>query len=336
MICNSKKKYDTLILDPDQPYCLVDQNLLRKAVEFFQDKKEIEDDEFMRLIGIYSKKEIMNILDVYDDNEYIASLNQLKTSNPLLYDRITHGPNKLCTTLGDIIPCNLPPMFREYVPVQVIGAGLAGIVVQYKKINDTDTFIGKFVKLQGTLLDVDEESRIQKMMYNIDKLAPEILGVYQLDSKFALITMKPVHTTLHHFLECIIDTYGDDDNELNNWLIKIIVRVIILLKKLKVINFTHGDMHTNNIGVNFGDKIDDFYLSLIDFGQSSCRVYNTKLDASQFLRSIKQEKVRKLFRDSINSEFNINVKGNLEESSELHRAYRKFQIGCLTSDVKKT
>lgn len=173
--------------------------------------------------------------------------------------------------------------------VKKLGKGSVGMV--YVVVNSTGQNFALKVQIvtpgQRRFMSVEDEVKLQMFFANLN-LAPRIIGITSvqlLDPKrtqVQIILMEPVDFTLDDLL-CHPNTFD------NKWVPVIAEQLKHLFLALHKYGITHGDLHSGNIGFVYKRDTKELKLQLIDFGQSSNKSNNSKVDALQFFHGISNE-----------------------------------------------
>ncbi|MCH9715622.1 MAG: hypothetical protein K0U52_00860, partial [Gammaproteobacteria bacterium] len=191
---------------------------------------------------------------------------------------VTPGGQELCKIIKQYLPnvCGL----QEGTILGVLGQGVFGIVLlmRYRKKHYAVKVIVEKAKSAGNT--IEKEIAIQNDFYKLG-LAPKVTCHQVVTNRYGqrvhVVSMDRVDGNLFYLL-CLIGH--------NPRLVKEAARQLIeIMTVMRHYGITHGDMHGGNVGFrHLGEG--RFQLMLLDFGQSSTKVYNPIVDAEQFLSAL--------------------------------------------------
>ena len=180
----------------------------------------------------------------------------------------------------------------------------------------------------ANFVPIEHEVRMQQTFAKAG-LAPQIYCHAKTragENTVHMILMEPVDFTLNALLCRDVVTH-ETLKEVGMSLFKLLV-------KMKQMNVTHGDMHTENIA--FRQQPDGTYkMLLIDFGQSSLRVNRPLVDAEQLLSDLVEleeaspkliryiTRVLTFFLQRFAGESGA-LKGTRDEFFKRHRSYEPY------------
>jgi hypothetical protein len=142
---------------------------------------------------------------------------------------------------------------KNYVPVDVYGAGINGIVFKLQH-RTKKTFRSVKVVTADNEKVIIHEAKMQKILaqYNMAPSVHEIYKTTYRSTPLMFTVMDPITTTLYKYLVAQRPVEA------------VIPALKCLLKKKAILKFIHGDMHIENIAI----LADGNTLGFIDFGFS--------------------------------------------------------------------
>ncbi len=186
---------------------------------------------------------------------------------------VSPGGYKLCMSMKKYLPnaCNIKSV------IDVLGQGAYGIVLSVMNDQDQKHAVKVIVHKDNIVtVPTELEVAIQNDFHRIG-LAPAVnctlTATNKYGKKVSFISMDTVDGTLFKLL-CLIRDQPDKIREA-------VRQLVGIMKTMRKYGITHGDMHGGNIG--YRNVPGGFKLMLIDFGQSSTKVYNPVLDAEKFI-----------------------------------------------------
>jgi hypothetical protein len=207
-----------------------------------------------------------------------SSLKTIKYLSKYKKDKGEVDYNWVCSAMMEFLP-KICLLKNGWKPIKLLGAGVFGVVFEVKNINTGELAAFKIViENEDTYISPKQEI-VNQIIFSKEGLGPK---VYCVSSK--QIAGEKVYGILMERIDMILKDFLM--KSLNEEQKKIFIKSLLtFLSIMRDKNFTHGDMHTENIAL-IKDRKNPMKLKLvfIDFGMSSTKVADTRLDASQFLR----------------------------------------------------
>jgi len=225
----------------------------------------------------------------------------------LVGGEVSMQKKRLVTTVGQTdvnINCNLLERFlphfscfRGWHIARILGQGSFGTVLLLtNRQNQFRAVKLQFENAREQFMKPETEIKLQQEMAR-RHLAPAVICKETVNiqkKRLHVFVMDTVDKTLKKYIQDLYQDFPrEDQRETRVLRLQQILRALmLLLLEMKKLKFTHGDFHTENLMLK---KVDGKYqLYMIDFGQSSQRFNDVKVDVSQFLRTLKDLKVRVL------------------------------------------
>lgn len=173
--------------------------------------------------------------------------------------------------------------------VKKLGEGSVGMV--YVVVNSKGENYALKIQVvtpgQPRFMSVEDEVKLQNFFANLN-LAPRVVGLTTvqlqdpLKTQIKIIVMETIDFTLDD-LVCNPNAFPA------SWVNAVAEEVKQLLLVLHKYGITHGDMHSGNIGFVYDPDTKQLKLRLIDFGQSSNKGNNARVDALQLMHGLSPE-----------------------------------------------
>jgi hypothetical protein len=217
---------------------------------------------------------------------------------------LTSDPNTPCRAFKRYLPKS--KMLRGWEALSVIGRGKFGVVFLMQR--------GKTQRVLKIVQDKKTSFNSPKVEVQIQTvaaaagIAPKIRGQIEryigTDGLHRIMFFTDsLDITLSSYLRCIELTLGNDLNAKQRLWELIVVALFALMTKMKKLNMTHSDMHTENVMLGF-ESADKLKIQLIDFGQSSLKECHPSVDVSQLLRTIRMDNVSRECEDYFDKRMN--------------------------------
>lgn len=252
--------------------------------------------------------------------------------NRLQYDTVDRVyADYSSTSLGDVCANLLNevgnPCLQGWTFEKKLGQGAFGAVFRVRRGSERAA-VKFMIPSDRYFTSVENEVQMQKLFASYG-LGPQILcytKVYVHSNELHVILMEPIDFTLfklvcqHKVSTRTIEKIGD--------------AIESIMVKLNKLGFTHGDMHSKNLG--FVRQPDGrMKMMFIDFGQSSTQTNNPVVDAEQLLSELKEiQRASPRIVSHIESVLNgvvhrINpaygrLKGTRQAFKKAHRAYEPY------------
>jgi tRNA A-37 threonylcarbamoyl transferase component Bud32 len=229
---------------------------------------------------------------------------------------------------------------ERYRPSRIIGEGRYGIVVAICK----DRYECLAVKIQQvhSEYNLEREIRIQQKLSNLE-LCPKIVTsptFFKHDNKnFAVISMEIVDKDLMTLLE------GNLELKSIEMIAGNITDMIALIANS---GCTHGDFHIANLSMKFRKNAWEdtvIYPQLLDFGQSTDKFSDPRLDTLQMLRTLLEKQSPTLNTDNrkfllkhlfeFYNDFFLPKLNNLSEIEDLHKKYNNEYLKHIAEGSEK-
>ncbi len=142
----------------------------------------------------------------------------------------------------------------------------------YKNLEDI--LICRINRYSDEYSHIKKENELHQIFYQKTKLSPQILKFWNDEkNKISCIVMKKYLTFYEYFIKINSKIKLDYEITLQNFIIKIILKIDDILQKLRIYDFRHGDLKYNNILCEkYDDNIENINFLFIDFGFSSFKI----------------------------------------------------------------
>lgn len=264
--------------------CLFSQDQFFNAVAFFLNQPKLSSSKHM--------VQLQKCMAVKKSFKECLSIAQARTNYLLkIMKKYKHEQysTMLCAELMNFIP--LPELWNEYTLVRYLGGGAFGqaFLIQHKTTGQVRVI--KFTSEtkppeKGSFnLSLRAETAVQSVFAD-HGVAPRAHAYYEVlvgKRELHAVVMDRVDTTIEQFLTYPVGT-GDNMVSITD-INTVATKLVELIQKLHVASLTHGDMHTGNIGIVYGDDGRSIEkLLLIDTGQATVKFSHPVLEMEQFLR----------------------------------------------------
>jgi hypothetical protein len=352
-VCHPENVEAIRLNDPSHVWCRIQgkENVLRLVKNLTG--RDITQEAVDKMLGMLSTEELWNKIGIKTKGrkrkDVLLEVEKLKDSGEyfkrIKNKKITHDPNAACKYIQTLIPET--KYTKGWKVVKVLGSGEFGTVILLQK-GIKFRAVKFMIPSDRDWVTPIQEYHLQEVANKIG-IAPKVLAVEKRrkSNRTMYITVQGImDMDFVSYLKCVDNFVAPKYRE--TYYRKIfmgMVEVFILMQKY---TFTHGDMHPGNIMFKrmSADSDAEVQLELIDFGQSSCKVFNPFVDVSQFLRVLKWEypSAYSYFKKRLNvmllyffpdkskwpSQYPITGK----EFDKLHDAYSE-NIGCPQKWKKK-
>lgn len=252
-----------------------------------------------------------------DFNDFVAALTSRK--NKLRLEGAT-----LCDKMSVV----LDRLEKSMKIVRFLGAGANGMTFLAVDKNDREFAVKLVVEKSKHKTDEFSNEVESQRLFSALGLAPQIHQSISLrlgDKVVHVLVMDRVHITVGELL-CY--------QRLSvNSLQSLAVSIAKLIWKMHKAGFTHGDMHPENIMLRYDKATGKFKPLLIDFGYATAKFNDPLVDASLFVRDLKQMGVPKELVSYMGSVMNevvsamvhkrTTVAATGQEMKELVRKYKE-------------
>lgn len=197
-------------------------------------------------------------------------------------DRIyaDYGSSTLGSVCANLMNATNNPCLQGWEFVKKLGQGAFGAVFLVRRGREKAA-VKFMVQSQRFFTSIENEVAMQRLFAS-HNLGPKIIchaNVYTHGKQLHVILMEPIDFTLFT-LAC---HYRMSERTVQ----KVGEAIEAVLMKLHKLGFTHGDMHSKNIG--FVRQPDGkVKMMFIDFGQSSTRTNDPVVDSEQLLSEMKE------------------------------------------------
>lgn len=192
-------------------------------------------------------------------------------------------PNLACQLINHFLH-KWDTSLKLWSVVQILGSGIMGttLLLTPKKLSKTRQDIAALKLMvsdrQAQWLPIHEEIRMQKKMAAAG-IGTHIWSEYHQYQVVGIMTER-MHLTFLQFLDCWYHVYHGD----SSIAYQVMDQLESILDTLCKIKCTHGDMHLNNIMLQFlNDKNLEMKVKLIDFGMSTDHIYFPQLDICKLI-----------------------------------------------------
>lgn len=226
-------------------------------------------------------EELLQFMEFINHDAMLSTYLKASGRAPEHVKRYVNNILRRITSTCDEIANYMPKgCIQNWTIIKKLGQGAFGAVFLAEK--DGQTAALKIIidsPDNSNFVPIEDEVRMQRA-FAAAGLAPRLYCHAKTNvgrSTIHMILMEPVDFTLNAFM--CRDVVNHDS------LKAIAMSIFKTLLKMKRLNVTHGDMHTENIA--FRVQPDGTYkMLLIDFGQSSLRVHRPLVDAEQLLSDL--------------------------------------------------
>lgn len=216
---------------------------------------------------------------------YLFLTDDVLLKNRLAYDSVDrvyadYSSRSIGGVCENLLQATRNPCLQGWEFVKKLGQGSFGAVFLVKR--GAERAAVKFmVHSPRFFTSIEQEVEMQRLFASYG-LAPKIIcynKMYAYNKDLHVVLMEPIDFTLFT-LAC---HYKMSDRTLT----KVGDAIMASMMKLNKLGFTHGDMHSKNIG--FVRQPDGkVKLMFIDFGQSSTMINDPVVDAEQLLSELKE------------------------------------------------